>query len=224
MATFGLIQEFQPDNERISAYLERVQMFFQANDIAEEKQVPILLSVIGGKTYALLSDLLAPVKPSTKSFKDLQEVLQRHFEPKPVVIAERFRFHQRNQTSGESIADYVAELRRLATHCKFGDYLSEALRDRLVCGIHSESTQRRLLAEADLTLARAIEVAQSMEAAEINAQQLEGSTLQVGQMAVSLGDRSACYRCGSESHRERDCRFKEAVCYNCGKIGHLAKV
>ena len=224
MATFGLIQEFQPDNERISAYLERVQMFFQANDIAEEKQVPILLSVIGGKTYALLSDLLAPVKPSTKSFKDLQEVLQRHFEPKPVVIAERFRFHQRNQTSGESIADYVAELRRLATHCKFGDYLSEALRDRLVCGIHSESTQRRLLAEADLTLARAIEVAQSMEAAEINAQQLKGSTLQVGQMAASLGDRSACYRCGSESHRERDCRFKEAVCYNCGKIGHLAKV
>jgi len=33
------------------------------------------------------------------------------------------------------IAEYVAELRSLAAHCDFGDYLEEALRDRLVCGL-----------------------------------------------------------------------------------------
>ena len=109
-------------------------------------------------------------------------------------------------------------------HCIFEDYLSEALRDRLVCGIHSKRSQRHLLAEVELTLFRAIEVAQSMEGAEINAQQLKGSTLWVGQVASPLGDQGACYRCGSENHQERDCHFKDVECYNRGKIGHLAKV
>ena len=62
-------------------------------------------------------------------------------------------------------------------HCIFEDYRSEALRDRLVCGIHSKRAQRHLLAEVESTLSRVIEVAQSMEGAEINAQQLKGSTL-----------------------------------------------
>ena len=46
-------------------------------------------------------------------------MLKSHFEPAPIVIAERYRFHRREQAAGESIADYVAELRRLTTHCKF---------------------------------------------------------------------------------------------------------
>ena len=80
------------------------------------------------------------------------------------------------------MAEYLAELRRLATHCEFKDYLSEALRDRLVCGLRNESIQKNLLARADLTLAKAIEVAQRMEAAETNAQQLKGE-LRVGKVA-----------------------------------------
>lgn len=51
---------------------------------------------------------------------------------------------------------YVAELQRLATHCAFEACLEEALRDRFFCGLCSESTQKRLLSKADLTLARAV--------------------------------------------------------------------
>jgi len=87
MATIGKLSEFQPEKERISAYLERVQMFFEANYIAAEKQVAVLLTVIGGETYALLQSLLAPVKPKDKSFEELLQVLQRHSEPKPLIIA-----------------------------------------------------------------------------------------------------------------------------------------
>ena len=39
---------------------------------------------------------------------------------------------------GENVAQYKAELQRLSEHCDFKDYLSEALRDRLVCGLRSE--------------------------------------------------------------------------------------
>ena len=53
--------------------------------------------------------------------------LKKHYDPEPIIIAERFHFYQRNQKSGESIADYLACLRRLASRYKFGDFLSEAL-------------------------------------------------------------------------------------------------
>lgn len=92
----GQLEAFQPDNERMLAYLERLHMYFAANDIKEEKQVPMLLSVIGGKTYSLLSDLLTPKKPLEKTFRELQRVLLTHFEPKQLVITERFHLHQCN--------------------------------------------------------------------------------------------------------------------------------
>ena len=124
MATYGKLREFQLDTERIEAYLERVEVFFTANDIGDNNQVAVL-SVVGGKTFSLLRDLLAPDKPQDKTLAVLFDTLKRHFEPKPLVIAERFYFRNRNQGPKESVAEYVAELRRLATHCEFGDYLNE---------------------------------------------------------------------------------------------------
>ena len=89
---------------------------------------------------------------------------------------ERFYFYRRNQEPGESIADYIAELRRLSTHCNFeAAQLEEALRDRLVCGLRNEACQRRLLTKSDLTFQEALKIAQSMEAADTNAQQLKGA-------------------------------------------------
>jgi len=94
--TVGNLQQFCPTEEGIAAYLERVELYFKANDIAERKQVPVFLTVVGGKVYALLRDLLAPEKPDTKSFQELAQTLKPHYEPKPLVIAERFYFHSCN--------------------------------------------------------------------------------------------------------------------------------
>ena len=135
----------------------------------------VFLSTVGGRIYSLLGDLLSPVKLQEKTMAELKEVLKNHFEPKPLVIAERFYFYHRNQLSTGSIAEYMAELRKLATHCNFHDYLNEALRDRLVCGLVNHNIQRKLLAEADLSLTRAVEIAQSMKAAEANMKKLQTS-------------------------------------------------
>ncbi len=94
----------------------------------------MLLLVIGMKPYSLISGLVSPVKPEHKSLEELKTILKRHYDPEPIVIAERFRFYQRTQKPGESIAEFLASLRKLATRCKFGGFLAEALRDRLVCG------------------------------------------------------------------------------------------
>ena len=107
MSRFGQLHEYQASQEPVSAYLERVALFFQANDIPEEKRVAVFLSVVGATTYALLRDLLAPQKPQDKPLRDLFAVLKTHFEPKPLVIEQRFHFHRRDQKPLESIAEYM---------------------------------------------------------------------------------------------------------------------
>ena len=160
-------EKFDPETESILAYLERIEIYFAANEIKEEKKVPVFLNAIGKQTYGVLRNLLAPAKPSEKTMEELTKALKSHFEPKKVVIAKRFHFYRRNQGSGETVADYVAELRKLATHCDFKENLEEAIRDRLVCGLRREATQRRLLLEADLSLEKAIELAKSFDHREI---------------------------------------------------------
>ena len=76
MATYGTIREFEAENEKISSYLERIELYFTANEITNEKKVAILLSVIGAKAYGLIRDLLAPTNPKEKSFDQLAEVLK----------------------------------------------------------------------------------------------------------------------------------------------------
>lgn len=247
---FGRLEEFNPEAGPFSAYLERAEIFFVANSIADDKKVPIFLHAIGATVYSTLRDLLAPANPVTVSFADISATLKSHYEPKSLVIVERFHFHKREQAAGETIAEYIAELRRLAAKCAFAGHLDEALRDRFVCGLKSEATQKRLLTESDLTLAKAVEVAQNMEAAHNNAQAMKQFTPVVGEVvpvdqpefqdtqnvqpfrSQSVGNMSGqgasaarvCYRCGSNTHSGFDCSHKDTVCHKCGKLGHLARV
>ena len=86
---------YQPDNELFSSYLERVELFFAANTIPDDKQVPVFLGLVDGKTYSLLKNLIAPALLKEKGFVELVGVLKKHFEPRPLVIAERFHLSQK---------------------------------------------------------------------------------------------------------------------------------
>ena len=204
-----------------------MEQFFLANEIADEqKKITVFLTVIGTKTYTLLRNLVAPEKPATKTYTELVAALKGHLNPKPLVIAERFKFHCRYQKEEESIAQYIAELRKLAEHCDFKEYLQVAIRDRLDCGIQNKATQIRLLAEADLTLQRAQEIAQGMEAASKEAVELQvSSRTHVVHRTTTIAERKkSCYRCGSTRHTQEKCFYKTVNCHNCGKQGHIAKV
>ena len=81
-------------------------MFFEVNDIADEMEVSVLLTVIGKNHFSLLCNLLAPDSLKDKSLEELITVLKTHFKPKPLVIAECFNFYHRDQQSNESIMDF----------------------------------------------------------------------------------------------------------------------
>ena len=235
MAKFGELKEFRPEDEKIGVYLERVQLYFQVNDVKETKKVPVFLSTVGPHIYQLLHDLLSPTNPKDSTLEALFKQQTDHYEPKPIVIAERFIFYQRNQKLQESVTTYLAELRRLATNCKFEGFLSSALRDRFVCGLRDSATQKRLLAEADLKLDKAIEIAQGMEAAALQTKRFQtqvGSPPETeppstvgkvhqpsqGRRAEPPEQERRCYRCGAANHLANSCKFLKSKCMQCGRL------
>ena len=171
---FGTLKEFNSDVETITKYLDRVLQYFKANEVADVKRVSILLSSIGSMTYSLICDLAAPENPKTLTLPAIAQLLKDHFEPKRLIISEQFTFHRRNQRPGETIAEYDVALRKLAVTCKFEAFLEEVLRDRFICGLCNKAIQRRLLYEPKLTLTKAMEPAQRMEAADHSFRRLKG--------------------------------------------------
>ena len=103
-AAIGKVEPFQAGVDDWEQYAERLDQYFDANSITTaEKKRAVFLTVVGKETYGLLSNLLAPAKPATKTFEELVAIVKDHVAPKPLVIAERFRFHQRTQGEAESV-------------------------------------------------------------------------------------------------------------------------
>ena len=87
MPIMGKLEEFDPSTDIVLAYVERTKLFFAANSITAERQVPIFLNAIGKTNYQLLRNLLSHSTPGDKSFSELVDALKGHFEPKPLVIS-----------------------------------------------------------------------------------------------------------------------------------------
>ena len=209
------------DAELWSSYQERLEQFFLAKDVGDEKKVPVLLSVVGGHTYSILLDLTSPDIPGMKSYDKLTTILKRHFNPTPIQIAERFRFHNRDQKEGESIRDFNAAVRKLSEHCGFFD-LNDSLKDRLVCGLCNEHVQKMLLTEKDLNYEKALETAVAMETAARDAIELRKHQ-SVNAVSVKPPTKKKCYRCKGTNHMPDDCKYKTAVCHKCKKTGHIKR-
>ena len=86
--------------ESFPNHKERLDAFFIANDIEEEKQPSILLSALGARTYSVLKNISAPVLPSTLIYDGMCLQLTAQYSPKALEIMERWRFHVRNQRGG----------------------------------------------------------------------------------------------------------------------------
>ena len=73
------------------------------NSKDEAQKKAVFLTVIGEHAYTVLRDLVHPNKPADKEYAELLGALKRHFQPRPMVITERFKFHRRNQKQRESV-------------------------------------------------------------------------------------------------------------------------
>ena len=179
-ALIGSLGAYEPSSETFTAYLERVEQFYIANNIgicagdateavkkaADKKKVAVMISLMGSKTYNTLRDLCSPAAPKDKTFNEVCQLLKTYYKPKTLEVAGTYKFHACIQNEGETITEYSARLRRLASDCNFGTFLPRALRDQFVSGIKDGNTKKKLLSQDVKTFEEAKTVSIADEAAK----------------------------------------------------------
>ena len=84
-------KEWKCSSRRIISLRQQVRVALKQIEFTE----------VGDEVYSTLSNLLAPTKPKDTPFVDTVRVLEKHYNPKPLEIAQSFHFGTRNQKSGE---------------------------------------------------------------------------------------------------------------------------
>lgn len=176
VGAIGAVYAFNEGIQSWSEYIEVLEHYFTANSVIDDKvKVAILCANVGPKTYHVMKNLCLPAKPSDKSFSDLKKLIKDHYKPKISEASASLIFHNRTQKTSESIQVFVAELRRLAGPCNYGDSLQRILRDRFITGINDKDIQQKILAveDKDLTFEKAYNIAVAHEAAVRNVRELQ---------------------------------------------------
>lgn len=241
---FGLLSAFDHNSQNWETYKCRILQWFIANDIDQKsdsvgiKRRAILLSALTGDTYKLAADLALPKKLQDVPFDDILALLDSHFTPKVCGFGERCKFYAATQQPGETYAQWAARLRGLTAKCDFLN-VAEALRDRFVMGMLAGPERDKLFAQdlKDLTLAKAVELAESSRSARAGAaavqpappheqlfsiSQAQGRTDAV---AKSVGfNKEQCQVCGYYNHKTSQCRFAKSRCKKCKTTGHLRRM
>ena len=163
--------------------------------------------------------------------------------------AERYAFRRRTQSQCESITEYIAALRDLASTCDFGDFLDDAICDQMIENMYNHKIRERLLADENIDIDKAIVIAVRLENAIRDAKTMDPHRLSddfdksVNVVKYNKHDlrkentRSTkpkydkshdkkCYRCGSTQHKANypQCAALQQKCRKCKKIGHFEKM
>ena len=124
---------------------------------AHPRRKAILLHCLGTEGQRITRTLT--ITP-TLTFPEFATKLKEHFEPKQSITMERKHFRDREQHVGESIRQYVAALRGLASKCQFGDLQDAMIRDQLTDKARSSRIRERLILEPDSsTLQKLVDLA-----------------------------------------------------------------
>jgi len=126
------------------------------NEKSDEVKAATFLHLAGPEALEVFNTLTFDAAGDEKKISKLLEKLEAYCIPRKNLTWERHVFNTRNQQPGESIDQYVTDLRNKAKTCEFGDLTDSLIKDRLVCGITSDKTRSRLLKQSSLTLGGAL--------------------------------------------------------------------
>ena len=169
------------------------------------------------------------------------------FNPKRFIIRERFNFWKNmDRKPGESVQELAARIRQDSVTCDFTsirDAQDDAMRTRFICSVNNEAVLKAIFKKKDdeVTFAGAIQIAMETEdAAKVAKETVYGRKAEVHQVAArrttTPGMNKAqhqprgtpathpCTRCGRSNHHRDDCKFKNAKCNYCQKVGHIEAV
>ena len=94
-----------------------------------------LLTLIGNAGFRMLTDLHFSNKLIDVTYDALIEDLDKAQGRKVSKMASRVRFGTVSQHEGQSIDEFIAELRHASMDCGFGDQFDNRLEDQFVIGL-----------------------------------------------------------------------------------------
>uniref|UniRef100_D1FPZ6 Putative gag/capsid-like protein n=1 Tax=Simulium nigrimanum TaxID=683695 RepID=D1FPZ6_SIMNI len=164
--TIGQLPEFHGEGDDWNVYVERLDQFFEVNDVPETKRTALLISVIGSQSYKVLRDLCHPTLPKNKPFEELCELLGKQYSPQIAIFRERALFYNARQQPNENCTQWYGRIKKLSVDCKFGDNLEKILLDKFICGMKPGQVLDRLCEENEtLELQHAVDIAINKECA-----------------------------------------------------------
>ena len=154
-----------------------------AKGITKDEQKTALLLHTGGFNLQELYYTLVPGSDIV-SFSESMVLLDGFFSPQLNVPFERHQFRQMEQTSGESVDQFVCRLRQKAIICEF-EKVDEAIRDQLIERYRDSS--RKFLEKSNATLKDLQNLARVHEAVNMQVKAMDQLSLSGQVNAVSFG-------------------------------------
>ena len=156
-----------------STFRVRLEAYFEAQDITDAtKRRAVLVASLPDSAIRVIQGRCYPTEINALNYDDAVKHLEEYYAPEVNEIAASYTFFTRSQQEGQSVQEFIAEIRRLAEKCNFGSSLERMLRDRIVCGVLDEDVRRHLLTLRKLTLTEAEDFVVSAQNAAANARSM----------------------------------------------------
>ena len=128
----------------------------ESDEKGDDVKTSRLLTTIGEKARDVYYTFTFATEGDDMKLDPVIAKFDEYFSPRKNLPYTRFKFFTYNQTNGQTIDEYVTELKSRSRHCEFGSLKESLIRDRIVAGIQDAKVRERLLRETDLSLDKAI--------------------------------------------------------------------
>ena len=246
------IRQFSYDvDEGLTAdtWLARHDSIFAVDlkDSSEEEKARILMRHVDDRAYNRIVDDIRPKSLSEMKFEELVKVMKKIFGEKKSVFEKRLDLFKLRMTTSNctDLREYAGMLNRAFEEAKIKDMSSDQLKAVMfMTGIdlpRFAPTMFHVMNQAkndtELRLDTLLEVADRFQTVQhdslavanqnqVNRIKSDGwrKEKRVKKKTPASVENNKCSSCGRGSHSKKDCPHKEAECFNCHKMGHLAKV
>lgn len=223
--------------ENWRTWVQKFDLYLIATGIGEKStkvQCATFLHVAGDEAIKVFNTM--DFDDDVDDLDVLKRKFQEYCEPRKNITYMRHLFFTRAQGPKETIDSYVTELKNKAKDCGFAQLHDELIKDRIVCGITSDTVRARLLRETNLDLARAVDICRASELTQSHMKALhEEADVAVNKVNVTRKkperqarvkqerENEECTRCGY-THEPRKCPAYGKICNDCQGKNHFSRM
>ncbi|CAB4026344.1 Hypothetical predicted protein, partial [Paramuricea clavata] len=207
----------------------------ESDSKSDKVKTSILLTCIGPKGREIYETFTFSQETDKLKLKVVLEKFSAYCNPRKNITILRHQFFTYSQHEGQSFNDFVIELKKRASECEFETLADSLIKDMIVCGVADQSLRERLLRDADLTLAKAIDAGIAAEETKRHAKELEkhqqssdihqvyhSKERKLKESSRAPDDVIKKYKFCNGSHQRGNCPAYGKRCRTCNRKNHFA--